>query len=60
MPVPTPKPTESQQEFIARCMGDPTMVTEYEQKQRAAICYRQWRESKTQQNKGAATARRST
>lgn len=45
MPVPTPEPGESQREFIARCMSDPIMVSEYDRKQRAAICYRQWREA---------------
>ena len=56
MPVPSPEPGESQQEFISRCMSDPIMVREYEQKQRAAICYRQWRESRTRQNQRPASA----
>jgi len=46
MPIPKPKPGETQDEFISRCMGNPTMVDEYEQGQRAAICYSAWRRAK--------------
>src|SRR5262245_27230951 len=42
MPVPSPHQGEDEQAFVSRCMGDDTMK-EYEQEQRAAICYRQWR-----------------
>lgn len=45
MPVPQPG-DEEEKEFISRCMGDENMQ-EYEQEQRAAICYKQWREPKT-------------
>ena len=45
MPLPKPKPTEKQQEFMNRCMGDPTMNKEYpRQDQRLAICYTKWRD----------------
>ena len=39
MPIPTPRPDESAEEFIERCMSDETMVAEYpDEKQRYAIC----------------------
>lgn len=45
MPLPTPKNDEEEQEFISRCMGDDVMNKDYsDQKQRAAVCYSQWRE----------------
>ena len=44
MPIPQPDQNESEDEFIGRCMGDPTMVEDTpDASQRAAICYRQWR-----------------
>jgi len=46
MPIPTVRPNEQEKKFIARCLSDPTMVAEYEQKVRAGICYSQWRKSK--------------
>lgn len=45
MPVPKPRDGETQEEFIERCMGDEAMQ-EYEQDQRAAICYSTWNDSK--------------
>lgn len=45
MPLPTPSDGETQREFIARCMGSSTMKSEYgDQKQRVAICIKQWEE----------------
>jgi hypothetical protein len=39
MPLPKPKPTETQREFIQRCMIDSNMVNEFKNKdQRFAIC----------------------
>lgn len=38
MPIPTPKTSEKQSEFMQRCMGDEKMVNEYPTEQRAAIC----------------------
>lgn len=38
MPIPTPKISEKQSEFMQRCMGDEKMVNEYPTEQRAAIC----------------------
>ncbi len=43
MPIPKPQDNETQKEFIERCMSNETMVSEYEQSQRSAICYREWR-----------------
>ena len=44
MPIPKPKAGESQADFIARFMGNPTMIKEYPDKQqRAAIAYSTWR-----------------
>src|SRR5690606_554679 len=42
MPIPTPRPDESTDEFIERCMADETMVAEYpNEDQRLAICHSQ-------------------
>lgn len=41
MPIPTPLPKEQKGEFIQRCMMDDTMVREYDQDQRYAICREQ-------------------
>ena len=39
MPLPKPRPKESRNDFISRCMADTTMVNEYsDSKQRFAIC----------------------
>ena len=38
MPIPTPKNSESQNEFMQRCMGYEKMISEYPTEQRAAIC----------------------
>ena len=48
MPIPTPnKKEKSSQEFVSRCMGDKVMNKEYpDQKQRAAICYSQYKRAK--------------
>ena len=43
MPLPTPRPTESEKEFRRRCMGDDTMIREYpDRDQRFAVCQTQW------------------
>ncbi len=47
MPLPKPEANEMQDAFISRCMGDATMVSEYEdQARRAAVCHTQWRDAK--------------
>lgn len=38
MPIPTPNDNEKPEEFIERCMVDETMVSEYEEDQRLAVC----------------------
>lgn len=45
LPIPKPIKNEAQSEYISRCMSNPIMK-EYEQKQRLAICYSTWRNSK--------------
>lgn len=43
MPIPNPKPTEDQQEFMQRCMADEVMNKEFsDAKQRLSVCYAQW------------------
>jgi len=47
MPIPSPKGKETKQKFISRCMGNDSMKKEFpKQKQRAGVCYSQWREAK--------------
>jgi hypothetical protein len=44
MPLPTPKKNQEEESFMQDCMGDPTMNKDFkDQKQRAAVCYRQFR-----------------
>ena len=46
MPIPTPKDKEKRVDYIARCMGDDTMNSEYpETGQRFAVCASKWKES---------------
>jgi hypothetical protein len=43
MPLPKPDPGENESDFISRCMGDNTMITDFpDETQRAAVCYRQF------------------
>lgn len=47
MPLPTPSSGEDQSGFVSRCMGSDTMRKEFpKQKQRAAVCYSQWRKTR--------------
>lgn len=46
MPLPTPNKDESEQDFISRCMGSDAAQEFTDQKQRAAVCYSQWRDAK--------------
>ena len=42
MPIPKPKEDEKTKDFIARCMGNETMVTDYKDSgQRYAVCISQ-------------------
>lgn len=48
MPLPKPHSGESQDDFISRCMGDPTAMEDFpDQEQRLAVCFRQWREERS-------------
>lgn len=42
MPIPKPIGNENEEQFIGRCMSDETMVSEYENDQRYAICQTAW------------------
>ena len=48
MPLPKPNEGENQDDFIARCMGNDNMQ-EYDQKQRLAICFSQWKNKEKQE-----------
>ena len=53
MPLPSVRRGESQQTFISRCMSSEIMQSEYpEQKQRAAVCYSQFRRKLRRHVKG--------
>lgn len=45
MPIPKPEENETKKEFMDRCMADPTMINEYEENQRYAICESQLKEN---------------
>ena len=52
MPIPKRKAGEKQDDFMQKCMSNPTMVKDYpDQKQRAAICYSQARKRGTSKKK---------
>lgn len=43
MPIPEPTPTQDKATFLAACMADDTMTSEYpDAAQRYAICLSQW------------------
>lgn len=47
MPLPSPKKSEKQGDFISRCAGNETMNKDFpETKQRVAVCYSQWEKAK--------------
>jgi len=47
MPMPTPNPEETKDEFIQRCIANPTMNSEYpDNAQRYAVCQAQWSENR--------------
>ena len=60
MPNPSPHDGEEQASYISRCMGDATMVKDYDQKQRAAVCFRTWEDRHKQQAKSAIDGFRET
>jgi len=46
MPIPNPNKGEKRKKFIGRCMGNSVMLKEFpDQKQRAAVCVKQWDKS---------------
>lgn len=45
MPLPKPRPNETQDQFMGRCMGDPTAMADFpKQDQRLAVCFSRWRD----------------
>lgn len=45
MPLPKPKPEESQRDYMIRCNSDAVMKREYpNEQQRLAVCYITWRD----------------
>jgi HK97 family phage prohead protease len=42
MPIPKPTGAENEEQFIGRCMSDETMVSEYDNDQRFAVCSTAW------------------
>lgn len=47
MPLPSPNKGQQKNDFISSCIASDKMMKEFpDQKQRAAVCYRQWKESK--------------
>ncbi len=47
MPLPSPSKNEKQSDFISRCMGNTESNKNFpDQKQRAAVCYSQWKKKK--------------
>ena len=55
MPMPKPAQDEGKQDFIDRCMGDDTMVSEYpENDQRLAVCYSLWDDKDKDQEQNSA------
>jgi len=52
MPLPTANPSESESDFISRCMDNETMIKEYPaEKQRVAVCHSQYAQEGLAENK---------
>ena len=44
MPIPKPHDSESEKDFIARCMSNEVMLADYkDNEQRSGVCFSQWR-----------------
>ncbi len=57
MPLPTPEKNQEEDSFMQDCMGDPTMNKDFkDQKQRAAVCYRQFRVRKDKKSNASDTS----
>ncbi len=50
MPIPKPRTGEKEQDYMSRCMSDPTMVSEYGRNQRTAVCIAQYRGKSDMEN----------
>ena len=56
MPIPTPHKGQDEEKFMQDCMRDKVMNKDYtDQKQRAAICYRQFSTRKKNQSRTSAS-----
>ncbi len=59
MPIPTPRQSETDSQFMDRCMSDPVMEREYPRRdQRAAVCSAQLGKEKAYNPRGWATTDR--
>jgi len=50
MPIPKPTGSETEDEFMGRCMSDPQMKREYDKGQRTAVCLSSFRGKQTESN----------
>ena len=57
MPIPKPKQGESRSKFLSRCLGDSTMIDEYNANQRIAICSKEYEDSKGNDDEKARVRR---
>lgn len=54
MPIPSPKKSEKQKDFVSRCMSDKVMLKEFEgNDQRYAVCINKWEKANEKQNSTA-------
>ena len=51
MPIPKPKEGEARQTFMSRCLGDSTIVDEYNPTQRMSVCATAYEDSKGDEEK---------
>lgn len=59
MPIPKPKAKESHDKFMERCMGNDAMVKEFpDEKQRYAVCQKQWDDKNTKADEPDGVERR--
>lgn len=58
MPLPMPGKSEDEKTFVSRCMGNDTALSDFpDEKQRAAVCYSQWRKAHPAASSSFVTAR---
>ena len=53
MPIPKPRKNEEKKDFLERCMSDDVMVSEYDTKQRTAICNTAWKDKNSVKKQSA-------